>query len=105
MNTIRVPPAASIGTHINESHARALLRTAARGDQGAFARLYDEFAGDTYAVCAHYVPDQARLDETMMALWLHYWTDAPRFAAQTGLVREILITAAHVHAATSVVAA
>ena len=52
----------------------------------------------TYSVCAQHVKDQAGLDETMMALWLLYWTTAAELAATTGSVREILLAVAHSHA-------
>ena len=83
---------------MNESHARALLDSAATGNTESLSRLYEIFADETYSICARYIPERILRDDAMVQLWLHYWQSAPRLAAVVGSVRETFVSVAHAHA-------
>ena len=83
---------------MNEADLHDLLDFAALGDAASLAALYDEFATDTYSVCAHYVDAGSDRDEAMTALWLHLWEQAPRLANTVASVRTVVLVAAHAYA-------
>lgn len=73
----------------------ALLRRAGRGDQQAFAALYDELAPLVHGVVLRTVRDPAQSDEVTQEVFVELWRLAARFDESKGSVRGWATTVAH----------
>lgn len=73
----------------------ALLTRAGRGDQGAFAELYDELAPLLHGVIRKVVRDPAQSEEVTQEAFVELWRLAPRYDATRGSVRSWAATLAH----------
>jgi RNA polymerase sigma-70 factor (ECF subfamily) len=63
-----------------------LVSRAARGDEGAIARLYDRYGAVLYAVAYRIVGQRADAEEVVLEAFAQVWRDAPRFDAERGSV-------------------
>jgi RNA polymerase sigma-70 factor (ECF subfamily) len=63
-----------------------LVSRAARGDDGAIARLYDRYGAVLYAVAYRIVGQRADAEEVVLEAFAQVWRDAPRFDAERGSV-------------------
>jgi RNA polymerase sigma-70 factor (ECF subfamily) len=72
-----------------------LLSAAARGDQSAFADLYDRFAGLVHGVVRKVVRDPAQSEEVTQEVFVEAWRTATRFDEDRGSARTWLLTMAH----------
>ncbi len=73
----------------------ALLRSAARGDQSAFATLYDATAGRVHGLVLRVVRDPAQSEEVTQEVFLEIWRTASRYDADRGSALAWLMTIAH----------
>jgi RNA polymerase sigma-70 factor (ECF subfamily) len=73
----------------------ALLRASARGDEGAFARLYDATSARVYGMVLRVVRDPAQAAEVTQDCYLQYWQQSARFDAGRGSVIGWMLTLAH----------
>jgi RNA polymerase sigma-70 factor, ECF subfamily len=73
----------------------ALLRASARGDEGAFARLYDATSARVYGMVLRVVRDPAQAAEVTQDCYLQYWQQSARFDAERGSVIGWMLTLAH----------
>ena len=73
---------------------RLLLRTA-RGDEDAFAVLYDRVAAAVWGLALRIVRDPARAEEVTQEALLEVWRTAPRYDARRGSARTYVMTITH----------
>jgi RNA polymerase sigma-70 factor (ECF subfamily) len=65
---------------------RAWIEAAARGDEAAFALLYDRLSGPLYALCLRMLGDGAEAEDALQEAFLQLWRNAPRYdAAQSSV--------------------
>ncbi len=73
----------------------ALLAMVARGDEAAFAGVYDRFATVVYGLVRRIVRDPAQSEEVTQEVLLEVWRTASRFDPGQGSARSWLMTLAH----------
>ena len=73
----------------------ALLSSAGRGDQSAFAELYDSLAPLLQGIVLKVVRDPAQSEEVTQEAFVELWRLAPRYDASRGSVRSWATTLAH----------
>lgn len=72
-----------------------LLFAVARGDQAAFAELYDRVAGTVHGVVRKVVRDPAQSEEVTQEVFVEVWRIAVRFDPAKGSARTWILTMAH----------
>jgi RNA polymerase sigma-70 factor (ECF subfamily) len=72
-----------------------LLSRAGRGDNDAFADLYDALAPTLHGVVLKVVRDPAQSEEVTQEAFIELWRLAPRYDASRGSVRSWAATVAH----------
>lgn len=73
----------------------ALLLAVARGDQEAFAELYDRVAGIVYGVVRKVLRDPSQSEEVTQEVLVEVWRTAVRFDPAKGSPRTWILTMAH----------
>lgn len=71
-----------------------LLAQVARGDESAFAELYDRWASRLFALVLQIVVDRAQSEEVLQEVFWQVWTTAASYEAERGSVRAWLVTLA-----------
>jgi len=66
-----------------------------RGDEQAFAGLYDRTAGAVYGLARRVVRDPARAEEVMQEVLLQVWRSASRYERGRGSAKSWILTLAH----------
>jgi RNA polymerase sigma-70 factor (ECF subfamily) len=77
------------------SELAALLAQVARGDEAAFAGVYDQFATLVYGLVRRVVRDPAQSEEVTQEVLLEVWRTASRFDPGEGSARSWLMMLAH----------
>lgn len=72
-----------------------LLLEVARGDQQAFAELYDRVAGTVYGVVRRVLRDPAQSEEVTQEVLVEVWRTATSFDTDRGRARTWILTMAH----------
>src|SRR6478752_4393735 len=72
-----------------------LLLLTARGDQQAFARLYDMLSPRVFGLILRVLVDRAQSEEVLQEVFLEVWQSAGRFAPNRGQGRSWILTIAH----------
>ncbi len=72
-----------------------LLRSAGRGDQAAFAQLYDQLAPMVYGVVLKVVRDPSQSEEVAQEVFVELWRLAARYDGTRGAVGSWVATMAH----------
>ena len=72
-----------------------LLRAVARGDDAAFARLYDLLAPRVFGLARRVLRDPAQAEEMAQEVLVEVWRTASRFDAQRGSGLSWVLTIAH----------
>jgi RNA polymerase sigma-70 factor (ECF subfamily) len=75
--------------------AADLLRRAGRGDQSAFAELYDDLSPLVYGVVLKVVRDPSQSEEVAQEVFVELWRLAARYEPSRGSVRSWAATMAH----------
>jgi RNA polymerase sigma-70 factor (ECF subfamily) len=73
----------------------ALIQRVGRGDQGAFADLYDTIAPRVHGVVLKIVRDPSQTEEVVQEVFVELWRVAPRFDPAKGTVTSWVATIAH----------
>lgn len=72
-----------------------LIISAGRGDQAAFADLYDASAGLVHGIVLRVVRDPSQTEEVVQEVFVEIWRLAPRFDGTRGTVTSWMATIAH----------
>ncbi|MFJ9076307.1 ECF RNA polymerase sigma factor SigK [Streptomyces sp. NPDC102278] len=67
----------------------------ARGDQDAFAALYDVVAGPVYGIVVKVLRDRAQSEEVAQEVLIDVWRQAARYRSDKGSVMTWVMTIAH----------
>jgi RNA polymerase sigma-70 factor (ECF subfamily) len=89
---------ASAGPGLPEGRDRdldGLLTLVARGDESAFARVYDQLSGPAYGLIRRVVRDPAQSEEVTQEVMLEVWRAAARFDPARGSAATWVLTIAH----------
>jgi len=73
----------------------ALLLAVARGDQAAFAALYDRIGALVHGIVRRVVRDPAQSEEVTQEVMVEVWRTAVRFDPDRGSARTWILTMAH----------
>jgi len=73
----------------------ALIQRVGRGDQAAFADLYDAVAPLVHGVVLRIVRDPSQAEEVVQEVFVELWRVAPRFDPARGAVTSWVATIAH----------
>jgi len=80
---------------VSEPTLSDLLVQVARGDENAFAGLYDRMVAPVHGLARRVVRDPARAEEITQEVFLQVWRTASRFQPERGSARSWLLTLAH----------
>lgn len=72
-----------------------LLRLSARGDQQAFAELYDATSARVFGLAVRVVRDPAQAEEVVQEAFLEVWRTSSRFDSERGSALSWLMTITH----------
>lgn len=72
-----------------------LLGMVARGDQDAFAEVYDAVSGPVLGLVRSVLRDPAQSEEVAQEVLVEVWRTAPRFRAARGSAMSWVLTLAH----------
>lgn len=87
-------PPEGTGTPLADQLAE-LLRRCARGDEQAFAELYDATARRVHGLVLRVVRDPAQAEEVTQEVYLQAWRTSARYDAHKGSALSWLMTLAH----------
>jgi RNA polymerase sigma-70 factor (ECF subfamily) len=73
----------------------ALLKLSGRGDESAFARLYDATAARAYGLAVRVVRDPSQAEEVAQEAFLEIWRTASRFDDSRGSAVSWILTLVH----------
>lgn len=88
-------PGGRAGSGRGADELGALLTRVARGDQDAYAAVYDRTAGQVLGLVRTVVRDPAQSEEVMQEVLLDVWRSASRFDAELGSAASWVMTLAH----------
>jgi RNA polymerase sigma-70 factor (ECF subfamily) len=86
---------ASTATSTTGAHLADLLRRSSRGDESAFAELYDATSRRLYGLVLRIVRDHAMSEEVTQEIYLDVWRQCARFDPERGSAISWLLTIAH----------
>ncbi|HET8971181.1 MAG TPA: sigma-70 family RNA polymerase sigma factor, partial [Candidatus Nanopelagicales bacterium] len=78
-----------------DARLRELMVLVARGDEVAFAEVYDLVAGQVYGIALRVVRDPAQAEEVAQEVLLEAWRKAAQYSSALGSVRGWVLTIAH----------
>lgn len=77
------------------AHLTSLLRASARGDEAAFAELYDATARRLHGLIVRVIRDPAQSEEVTQEVFLEIWRQCARFDDNQGSPLSWMMTIAH----------
>ncbi|MCW2788946.1 MAG: polymerase subunit sigma [Aeromicrobium sp.] len=72
-----------------------LLTRVGRGDEHAFAEVYDALAASVHGLARRVIRDPARAEEVSQEVFIQVWQSAARFDAARGNAKSWVLTLAH----------
>jgi RNA polymerase sigma-70 factor (ECF subfamily) len=87
--------ASTAGSSATGADLADLLRRSARGDEAAFAALYDATSRRLYGLVLRIVRDHAMSEEVTQEVYLDVWRHCARFDPERGSAMAWLMTIAH----------
>jgi RNA polymerase sigma-70 factor (ECF subfamily) len=90
-----VPEPEAGGSAASRPDLGGLLRSSARGDEAAFAQLYDATSSRIYGLALRGVRDPAQAQEVTQEAYLEVWKSASRFDQAKGSAISWLMTIVH----------
>lgn len=72
-----------------------LLTQVARGDESAFATLYDALGSSVYGLARRVIRDPSRAEEVSQEVFMQVWQTATRFDPARGNAKSWVLTLAH----------
>jgi RNA polymerase sigma-70 factor (ECF subfamily) len=90
-----VPEPEAGGSAASRPDLGGLLRSSARGDEAAFAQLYDATSSRIYGLALRVVRDPAQAQEVTQEAYLEVWKSASRFDQDKGSAISWLMTIVH----------
>jgi RNA polymerase sigma-70 factor, ECF subfamily len=81
--------------HAQAAELPAAMARAAKGDQQAFAEVYDATAGQVFGIVLAVLRDRAQAEEVTQEVYVDAWRTAVRFDVERGSVTAWLNTMAH----------
>ncbi|MGW3654610.1 sigma-70 family RNA polymerase sigma factor [Streptomyces sp. NPDC005151] len=87
---VHISGAPSAGPDLQE-----LLSLVGRGDQAAFAKVYDAVCGPVLGLVRSVLRDPAQSEEVAQEVLVEVWRTAPRFQASLGSAMNWVLTLAH----------
>lgn len=81
--------------HGEESSDEELIAKVTRGDQQAFALLYDRFADRVYGLVRRVLRDPSQSEEVAQEVFMEVWRQARRYDASKASVATWLLTLSH----------
>ncbi|MGV9271549.1 ECF RNA polymerase sigma factor SigK [Kitasatospora sp. NPDC003701] len=78
-----------------EPDLKPLIARVAKGDQDAYAQLYDALAGRAYSLVRRVLRDEAQSEEVTQEVMLDVWRNAARYEPGRGEVAPWVLTIAH----------
>ena len=88
-------PVAAPGARPEAGDLAALLKLSARGDETAFAQLYDATAARAFGLAVRVVRDPAQAEEVAQEAFLEIWRTASRFDPAKGSAVSWILTLVH----------
>jgi RNA polymerase sigma-70 factor (ECF subfamily) len=96
MNDVRpVPDGAPEEGASSGPDLAALMRRSARGDEAAFAALYDAASARVYGLAVRVVRDPAQAEEVAQESFLEMWRTASRYDPDRGSAMSWMLTIVH----------
>ena len=89
------PEAARAPAAVGGRELAELLRLSGRGDEAAFAELYDATSARVYGLAVRVVRDPAQAQEVAQEAFLEIWRSAGRFDSDKGSAVSWILTIAH----------
>ena len=90
-----LPQQVGQGPGERQSMLNELLARVSRGDEHAFARLYDELSAAVFGLARRVVRDPARAEEIAQEVFLAVWQQATRFEPAKGSAVTWVMTLTH----------
>jgi RNA polymerase sigma-70 factor (ECF subfamily) len=84
------PEGVPVGAHLAE-----LLKQASRGDEAAFAELYDATSARAFGLAVRVLRDRAQAEEVTQEAYLDCWRNSARFDPDKGSAISWLLTIVH----------
>jgi RNA polymerase sigma-70 factor (ECF subfamily) len=91
----RPPAAAPVAPGGGDDPLAGLLALVARGDEQAFAELYERVAAAVFGLVGRVVRDPAQSEEVTQEVFVELWRTASRFDPGRGTARSWIMTRAH----------
>jgi RNA polymerase sigma-70 factor (ECF subfamily) len=90
-------PGGTTGSPAGEQPAplSALLKACSRGDEDAFARVYDASADRLFGLVLRVIRDRAQAEEVLQDAFLDIWRQSARFDEERGSALSWMMTIAH----------
>lgn len=88
-------PLSAVPDHDAAPDLNDLLVRAGRGDEVAFAAIYDALGSSVYGLARRVIRDPARAEEVSQEVFIQVWQSAARFDPSRGNAKSWLLTLAH----------
>ena len=92
---VRLPTASRAGGSASAADLAELLKRSGRGDEAAFAELYDATSARAYGLAVRVVRNPSQAEEVMQEAFLELWRTASRFDASKGSAVSWILTLVH----------